>query len=66
MEKFFSKFLTWLVFYCVFDLCWVGAEYVFEGAVHSSLVDVFVCGLLAYLFIEAFSGERKDGDEDGL
>lgn len=38
---------AWGVIWLIVSLCWVGAEYVFEGAVHSSAVDGAVAALLA-------------------
>ena len=32
----------------ILTLCWVGAEYVFEGTVHSSKVDGWIACLLSY------------------
>lgn len=43
--------LSWLVLYLILALVWIGAEYVFEGAVHSSHVDGAVNGLLAYYML---------------
>ena len=52
-------------------LMWVGAEYVFEGAVHSSLVDSFVNALLTSLMVarmkQIFGGEiMRPINADGL
>lgn len=38
---------AWGVIWLIVSLCWVGAEYVFEGAVHSSMVDGAVAAGLA-------------------
>ena len=43
----FRRFITWLFLYDMIALLWVGAEYVFEGAVHSSHIDSVVNGILA-------------------
>lgn len=45
--------------YCfvALSLMWVGAEYVFEGAVHSSYVDAVVCAFLAKIIQEIVEGE---------
>lgn len=40
--------LLYLAILFVITLCWVGAEYLFEGYVHSSHVDGGVAGVLAY------------------
>ena len=39
--------LLWLAFYFIISLCWVGAEYVFEGVVHTSSIDGYFACLLA-------------------
>lgn len=44
--KKFGPILTWFFLYVMIGLMWVGAEYVFEGAVHSSNVDSAVNGIL--------------------
>lgn len=41
-----------IVVYIFADLCWIGAEYLFEGAVHSSKVDGYVLCLLAYCIVK--------------
>ena len=57
------RFLSWLldfvVLYIMLDLMWVGAEWIFEGAVHSSHIDGVVNGILAYYIL------RKDGSNHG-
>ena len=47
---------TWCVVYLVFALMWVGAEYVFEGAVHSSHVDGVVNAWLTSLVVKVIEG----------
>jgi hypothetical protein len=42
-----NKFLDFLLFFGMFGLMWIGAEWVFEGAVHTSDVDTVVCAMLA-------------------
>lgn len=41
-----------IVVYIFADLCWIGAEYLFEGAVHSSKVDGYVLALLSYCIVK--------------
>ena len=41
------------------SLMWTGAEYIFEGGVHTSAVDGVVCGILA-AYVEA----RMDGGSE--
>lgn len=57
------RFLSWLldfvVLYIMLDLMWVGAEWIFEGAVHSSHIDGVVNGILAYYIL------RKGGSNHG-
>jgi hypothetical protein len=43
--------ITWCYFYFMLGLLWVGAEYVFEGAVHSSHVDSVVNAVLTTLMV---------------
>ena len=45
--SFLSELLEFALYFLFLALLWVGAEYVFEGQVHSSGVDTFVCALLA-------------------
>lgn len=50
MWKLFKKLdpiVSWLFLYVMIALIWIGAEYVFEGVVHSSYVDSIVNGILA-------------------
>lgn len=50
----------------ILTLCWVGAEYVFEGAVHSSKVDSWIACLLSYYMTkELFHLDRKMGGKRG-
>ena len=44
--------ITYIGIFCLIDLVWVGAEYVFEGAVHTSMVDGFICALLSYHIVK--------------
>lgn len=53
-------FLTFAFCYLMLALMWVGAEYVFEGMVHSSHVDGVVCALLA-----RYVQRGMDGDGNG-
>lgn len=57
--------LNWLCLYITLALMWIGAEYAFEGAVHSSHVDSVVNALLAYYILryEPKGGTRR-GDHD--
>lgn len=47
----------WLALYVIvlflLTLCWVGAEYIFEGHVHSSDVDGVIAYILAYFITRA-------------
>ena len=45
----FNKILEFIIYYFLLGLMWVGAEYVFEGAVHTSAVDSVVCAAMARL-----------------
>ena len=44
-----KQFFEFLVYYTLLALMWVGAEYIFEGVVHSSAVDAVFCAVLARL-----------------
>ena len=39
--------ITYIGVFFLIDLVWVGAEYLFEGAVHTSKVDGYSCALLS-------------------
>lgn len=58
--KLLESVLNWLCLYIMLALMWIGAEYAFEGAVHSSHVDSVVNALLAYCMLRY---ERKGGDD---
>ena len=48
----------------VVTLCWVGAECMIEGVVHTSRVDGGVACILAYLFtLEIYRFDKKVGCE---
>lgn len=44
--------ITYIGVFFLIDLVWVGAEYLFEGAVHTSKVDGFICGILSYHIVK--------------
>lgn len=57
--KLFEMLLTavgnavmYVVVFLLADLCWIGAEYLFEGAVHSSKVDGYVLALLTCYIVK--------------
>lgn len=60
-EKFAAaKGLLFLFLYVMLDLCWIGAECVFEGIVHESRVDGVVLAWLCLLLVrEIEQFERK-------
>ena len=43
----FAYFIVWIVVLFFITLCWTGAEYIFEGVVHTSEVDAYVASILA-------------------
>ena len=47
-----GNIMMYVVVYIVAGLCWVGAEYLFEGAVHSSKVDGYVMALLTCYIVK--------------
>lgn len=65
-----AKLITFFGLWVVISLCWVGAEVVFEGYVHSSKVDAYFAALLAYfvlrdiIHLDSRLTERKDGDSN--
>ena len=60
--KLLESYLNWLCLYIALALMWIGAEYAFEGAVHSSHVDSVVNALLAYYILRY---EPKGGAAHG-
>ena len=55
-----AKGLLFLFLYVMLDLCWTGAECVFEGIVHESRVDGVVLAWLCLLLVrEIEQFERK-------
>lgn len=51
--KLLESVLNWICLYIALALMWMGAEYAFEGAVHSSHVDSVVNALLAYYIVRS-------------
>lgn len=47
-----GNIMMYVVVYIIADLCWVGAEYLFEGGVHSSKVDGYVMALLTCYIVK--------------
>ena len=63
--KLLESVLNWLCLYISLALMWIGAEYAFEGAVHSSHVDSVVNALLAYYILRYEpKGGTGRGDTD--
>ena len=64
-----AKIIIFLTLWILVSLCWVGAEFVFEGTVHSSKVDGYFSVLLAYFVLKDIDhldkilSERKEGDD---
>lgn len=46
IREFIAELIEFALAFTLLALMWVGAEYVFEGVVHSSYVDAFFCALL--------------------
>ena len=46
-----SYFFIWITFLLLITLCWVGAEYLFEGVVHTSKVDAGFASILAFYMV---------------
>mgnify|MGYP000836988377 CR=1 FL=1 len=56
-----NKYVLMLI---IVTLCWVGAEYVIEGVVHTSKVDGYVAGILScQLTFELFRLDKELGRE---
>ena len=47
IREFIAELIEFALAFTLLALMWVGAEYVFEGSVHTSGVDAFFCALLA-------------------
>ena len=63
--KLLESCLDWICLYIMLALMWIGAEYAFEGAVHSSHVDSVVNALLAYYILRHEpKGGTSRGDPD--
>ena len=50
-----AKILVWVGLWFIITLCWVGAEWLFEGVVHSSKIDCYFAGLLAFYMMRNIS-----------
>lgn len=54
------RLLVFVTIWFLISLCWVGAEVVFEGCVHSSGVDGFISSMLAlYIFRDIIRAEGR-------
>ena len=64
-----AKIIIFFGLWILISLCWVGAEFVFEGVVHSSKVDGYFSGLLAYFVLKDIDhldkilSDRREGDD---
>ena len=45
--KLVNEILEFALYFSMLALMWIGAEWAFEGAVHTSAVDTVVCAMLA-------------------
>lgn len=62
--EYVGKKMVFLFLYVMLDLCWIGAECVFEGIVHESRVDGVVLAWLCLLLVrEIEQFERKIGGD---
>ncbi len=48
IKKILDLLAYFVLVYTIFALCWIGAESVFEGAVHTSRVDSFFCAFTSW------------------
>lgn len=55
-----GNIVMYVVVYLLADLCWIGAEYLFEGAVHSSKVDGYVLALLTCYIVKDLKRLEKE------
>lgn len=55
-----AKVLVWVALLCFITLCWIGAEWLFEGAVHSSKVDGYFACLLAIYMVRDIDHIEKE------
>lgn len=57
-----SLIVIFITTYALITCAWVGAEYIFDGAVHTSKVDGILTTVVAYYFIrDAYYLNRKYG-----
>lgn len=70
MKRLLAKLTIFILVYVlmlmliIVTLCWVGAEYVIEGVVHTSKVDGYVAGILScQLTFELFRLDKELGRE---
>lgn len=68
MKRLLAKLTIFILVYVlmliIVTLCWVGAEYVIEGVVHTSKVDGYVAGILScQLTFELFRLGKELGRE---
>jgi hypothetical protein len=51
-----KKVVCYFICLLLVSACWVGLEYILEGAIHSSDVDGFVAIILSYFITDKFIG----------
>lgn len=57
-----SLIVIFIVTYAIITCAWVGAEYLFDGVVHTSKVDgIFAIAVAYYLTRDAYYLDRKYG-----
>lgn len=66
MKQLLAKLIIFILVYVfvliIVTLCWVGAECVIEGVVHTSKVDGYVASILSYqLTFELFRLDKRLG-----
>ena len=59
MYDFLRIFCCYIICLIVISACWVGLEYILEGAVHSSDVDGYVAMVLSGFITDKFIGGKR-------
>lgn len=61
-----TTIIVFLFIYSVITLLWIGAEYIFEGAIVTSKVDTVIAGIMTYYFThDIFKNIKQEDNGNG-
>lgn len=59
-NKILKYLFLWLSTSMIIALCWVGAEVIVEGVVHSSKVDSVICAMLGWYMVQEVMRDERE------